>query len=80
MIPDSHWVLPTGSGTMRAIHDSVLSDVFWFHGVLDRVDPSDSRTFAAALIGSMLLTVALTEWYARSTTRTYLTSSVEPLE
>lgn len=75
MIPDSHWVLPIGATTMSALHDTAWANIFWFHGVLDQVDPSDSQTFAAVLVGLMLVVVTLSEWYARSTTRTFLMSS-----
>ena len=72
MIPDSHWVLLIGATTMSALHNSIWANIFWFHGILDRVDPTDSYIFAAVLVGLMLVVVTLSEWYARSTTRTSL--------
>lgn len=80
MVPDSYRVLPVGGDAVDAVHDSVLANAFWFHGALDRLDPTDSHAFAAALVGSMVVVVALSEWYARSTARVSRASATESLD
>lgn len=64
MVPDFHWVSPVATGTLREFHrSSVWTDVFWLHRSLDRFDPTDSATVAAALLGFLIAATALAERY-----------------
>lgn len=65
MLPDAHWVLPRGSELVRSFHMTPYANVFWFHHYLDRVDPTDSTTFAAAAIGSLLVVLLICEVFTR---------------
>ena len=65
MAPDVHHVLPVGSEAVRAIHMSPWADVFWFHHLLDRVDPTDSVTFAAGTVLLLLVVLSASELVAR---------------
>lgn len=51
MIPDVHQVLPFG----RWLHRSAFADLFWFHGLLDAFDETDSVFVAAFLLGTMVI-------------------------
>lgn len=55
IVPDVHHVLPAGSSTVRALHVSVWSDLFWFHHYIDRVTPEAEEPFAAVLIGAFVV-------------------------
>lgn len=58
MLPDAHWVSPVARETLRRLHQtSALTDVFWFHRTLDRLDPTDDPAVAA---GFLVLLVAVT--------------------
>lgn len=62
MAPDVHWVSPVASGRLYAFHSSRWADVFWFHRTLDRLDPTDSKTVAAACLAFFVVTTAFAEW------------------
>ena len=72
MAPDAHWLLPgLRESTKPAIHDSVLANVFWFHGLLDTHDGAHSPTVAAAFLGLLGVVAFLTEFRrARLASRT----------
>ena len=57
MVPDVYWIAPNYAESIRAIHDTALANLFWFHRTLDIVDPSDTN-FGAAL--AVLLWISLT--------------------
>lgn len=64
LIPDIYQLAPTYTGWMRAIHDGLVANVFWFHRTLDVIDPSDSNTgvFLAVLLWlSVTLTVEIVD-------------------
>ena len=65
MAPDVHWVLPTGSSLVRSFHMTPWANVFWFHHYLDRIDPTDSREFAAALVVALVFVMAACELVTR---------------
>lgn len=45
VVPDLYWPLPVLRPVLVPIHDSVLANLFWFHGFLDTVDPNDTMEF-----------------------------------
>jgi hypothetical protein len=58
MVPDAHWVSPVARETLRRFHQtSPLTDVFWCHRTLDRLDPTDDPVVAA---GFLVLLVVVT--------------------
>lgn len=65
MIPDAHNVLPVGAEFVHSLHHSTWSNLFWFHHFLDRVDPTDSTTFAAGAVLLLLVVVPASELVAR---------------
>ena len=65
LIPDAHHVLPVGTELVRSLHFSAWADVFWFHRYLDRLDPTDSATFAAGTVLLLLVVLATSELVAR---------------
>lgn len=65
MIPDAHHVLPVGAELVRSLHFSVWANLFWFHLYLDRLDPTDSATFAAGSVLLLLVVLSMSELVAR---------------
>lgn len=61
MIPDSYWVFPAYTEELRALHDSPLANVFWFHRFLDLSDPADSPRVAAVALAGLLVATVLAE-------------------
>ena len=61
MLPDFHHVAPIFEAQLRAVHYSVLSNIFWFHQVFDRADSGDSHRLAAVMLGALLLVTLLAE-------------------
>ncbi len=62
MLPDFHWVSPVARETLREIHrSSALTDVFWLHRTLDRLDSSDSPAVAAGFLAALVVATALAE-------------------
>jgi hypothetical protein len=61
MLPDAHWVSPVFAAELRAFHASSVADLFFLHRTLDVADPTDSRAFAAVLLGCLLVATALAE-------------------
>ncbi|MDS0475712.1 hypothetical protein [Natrinema sp. 1APR25-10V2] len=59
LVPDVWRVLPLYRGTIRALSNSALSNVFWLHSVLDRADLRDSSRLAAVAVGVYLLVALL---------------------
>lgn len=60
MAPDIYKLAPTYTGWMEAIHDSTAGNVFWFHRLLDGLDPTDSYLVTAVLVGMWIgVTVAV---------------------
>ncbi|QLH81358.1 hypothetical protein [Halosimplex pelagicum] len=63
MVPDFHWVSPIAKQQLHRIHQtSPVTDVFWFHRVWDRIDPTDSKTVAAVLVAFLIVSTAIAEW------------------
>ena len=63
MLPDVHWVSPVAEELLYRFHGTpIVTDLFWFHGTLDRVDPGDSKAVAAVAIAAFLVVTASTEW------------------
>lgn len=65
MLPDAYWVSPVGFEFVRSVHVSPWANVFWFHGYLDRIDPTDTHVFAAEMLGLLVVSLPLLELYAR---------------
>ena len=65
MLPDIHWVLPRGSELVRSFHTTPYANLFWFHHYLDRVDPTNAETFAAAAVGALLAVLLICEVFTR---------------
>lgn len=61
MIPDGHWVSPVAAAGLKAIHRSPVVDVFWFHHLLDTLDPTDSKAVALASLAGLLVATVLVE-------------------
>lgn len=51
LVPDAHQFLPV----REWLHESVYTNLFWFHRLLDRLDPTDSVTVS---VGFLLLMIA----------------------
>ncbi len=77
MVPDVHWVLPTGSALVRSFHQSTWSNVFWLHHYLDRIDPGNSRELAAAAVVALVFVVAACELVTRIRETSLTLSPVE---
>ena len=65
MIPDLHQISPVVTDALHALHRSPAADLFWFHGLMDRVDPTDSFVFAAEMVALLLVALPVVELYAR---------------
>lgn len=61
MVPDAHWVSPVVAAELNAVHRSPVVDVFWFHHLLDTLDPTDSKAVAVAALVGLLVATALAE-------------------
>jgi len=62
-LPDSWWFIreygfETSGLALRAIHRSVLSNVFWFHGILDGMETGNPRLEGAIGITLMFIVSA----------------------
>ena len=55
MIPDLEKIAPTYASRLEVVYDLFSTNLFWFHGTLDVLDPSDSALVAAAAVGVWLL-------------------------
>ena len=63
MGPDVHWVSPVAEHRLQQLHhSSPLTDVFWLHRTWDRMDPTDAKSIAAAMLVFLLVTTAIAEW------------------
>jgi hypothetical protein len=61
MIPDLELVAPTYAEQFDVVYALSSTNLFWFHGTLDVLDPSDSPTVAAVAVGVWLATTVLVE-------------------
>jgi hypothetical protein len=61
MIPDVEKIAPTYADRFDVVYDLLSTDLFWFHGTLDVLDPSDSALIAAAAVGLWLLVTLFVE-------------------
>lgn len=61
MLPDFHQVAPIFETQFRAVHDSVMANVFWFHQLFDLADRHESRRLAAVMLGVLILVTLLAE-------------------
>ncbi|WP_226479741.1 hypothetical protein [Natrinema amylolyticum] len=62
MIPDFHWASPIAAERLRELHrTSPAMDLFWLHRTWDRIDPTDSKSIAAALLAFLIVATALAE-------------------
>lgn len=78
MVPDVHLISPVARASLRAFHGSVGAEVFWLHRTLDRIDPADSKLFAAGMIAFFLVTTLLAEWHSYRTLRSSRTGKPSP--
>lgn len=71
IVPDLYHVIPgTRAWYKPAVHDSMLADVFWFHRVIDRLDPGDRPIYAVTMLAVFLLVFSVTElWIYRTSER-----------
>lgn len=60
LLPDAAKLAPTNPDLV-AFHDSLWTDVFWFHRTLDRFDATDSPRLSALLVAVFLLVTFLAE-------------------
>ena len=65
MVPDAYWVTPVGFDALRALHTAPWVNLFWFHGVMDRMDPRDTHAFAAEVLVLLFVCLPVVELYAR---------------
>lgn len=84
MLPDVHWVTPVYATELKALHSSVFMNIFWFHESLDVLDPTDSYTVAAAVVGVFVgVTLVGDRWEytirERATSAMVTNSPLEPL-
>ncbi len=66
LIPDFHHMLEfVAPGVAERyyvlIHESIVANLFWFHGVMDSVDPNTNRGIFVGLL-FLLGCVGLFEW------------------
>lgn len=62
MVPDFHWVSPVANRGLHRIHEtSPMTDLFWFHRTLDRLDPTDSKSIAALFIAIFIVATVTAE-------------------
>lgn len=62
MLPDFHQVSPVAAEQLRGIHqNSVWTDVFWLHRSMDRLDPADSNSVAAAVLAGLIVATLVSE-------------------
>lgn len=62
LVPDLHWVLPVYAQAYQGtVHHSVLANVFWLHGVMDAIDPNNSRLIGLFSVLSLLLVTVVTD-------------------
>jgi hypothetical protein len=61
MVPDVSWISPVFAAELRQYHDTWIADVFWLHGTMDALDPSDSNVAAAAMVAFLIVATALAE-------------------
>lgn len=55
MVPDAHHLhRPLRDVTKPVLHDSLLANAFWFHGLLDTVDSPHSYRLAALALAALL--------------------------
>ena len=66
MLPDSHWVLPWGSGIVKSVHQTVWANIFWFHRYMDLADPTDSPKLAAVTVGALVIVLLICELITRA--------------
>jgi len=55
MAPDFWRVSPLGETLIRDVGHSTVGNVFWFHPLLDAVDPTDAHVVGAGMLGVYLL-------------------------
>ena len=53
LVPDAHQFLPVRPW----VHESVYTNLFWFHRLLDRLDPTDGVEMSAGLLLLMVVTL-----------------------
>jgi hypothetical protein len=62
IIPDAYHAIPgTESWYKPLVHDSFVADVFWFHRVIDRLDPGDRPIFSVVVLSAFGLCFLLVE-------------------
>ncbi|MFC6824848.1 hypothetical protein [Halopelagius fulvigenes] len=62
MLPDLHHVLPSIRPWYKpVVHDTAVANVFWFHGVFDRLDPRDRPVYSRGMMSAFFLVFSVTE-------------------
>lgn len=81
MVPDAHWISPIAHQRLSALEVSAWADLFWFHRLLDQLDPTNSKAVAAACIAFFIVATACTEFRkARTPVPVETTYDVTPNE
>lgn len=53
IIPDAYHAIPgIESWYKPVVHDSIVADVFWFHRVIDQLNPGDQPIFSVVMLGA----------------------------
>lgn len=61
MLPDLYQVAPIFEPQLRALHGSLITNLWWFHHLLDVADSAESQRFAAVMVGVLGLVTLLAE-------------------
>jgi hypothetical protein len=62
ILPDAYHAVPgIESWYKPLVHDSVIADVFWFHRLIDRLDPGDQPIFSLVMLSAFGLSFLLVE-------------------
>ena len=67
VVPDLYWLVPAIEPWYKPLfHDSLLSNVFWFHGVIDDLDRWDRQDHSIGMLAVFLVVFSVTElWVHR---------------
>lgn len=61
MVPDAHHLSPVYVTRLKALHDSVLANLFWAHRFFDAADPADTNEAALLAVAFFLAATVVAE-------------------
>lgn len=62
IVPDLYHLIPgTRAWYKPVVHDSTLANVFWFHRMIDRLDPRDRPLYSVTVLAVFLFVFSVTE-------------------